>query len=92
MSFCDNLISEGKPILFPYNPSDNGEVIFERWKTRVKFFHSSAAYGAKEKVEKEVNDFLEKEGGIFVDLKFNCSLENLGEKVVVLLIYKERVE
>lgn len=92
MSFYDNLISEDKPIIFPYNPSDNGEVIFEKWKTRIKFFHSSAAYDARQKVEKEVNDFLEKEDRVFVDIKFNCSLENLGEKVVVLLMYKERVE
>lgn len=87
-----DLISEGKPVILPYLPSDKGEIVFERWKTRIKFFHSSSAYGAREKVEKEVNDFLEKEDRIFVDLKFNCSLENLGEKVLVLLIYKERVE
>ena len=88
-----DLISEGKSIIFPYNPSDMGEVTFERWKTRIKFFHSSSAFiYAKEKIEEEVNDFLEKEDRIFVDLKFNRSLENLGEKVVVLLIYKERVE
>lgn len=87
-----DLISEGKPVILPYLPSDKGEVIFERWKTRIKFFHGSAADGAKEKVEKEVNDFLEKEDRIFVDLKFNRSLENLGEKVIVLLIYKERIE
>ena len=87
-----DLISEGKPVILPYLPSDAGEVTFERWKTRVKFFHSSPVDGAKEKVEKEVNEFLEKEDRIFVDLKFNRSLENLGEKVIVLLIYKERVE
>ena len=87
-----DLISEGKPVILPYLPSDMGEVVFERWKTKIKFFHKSAAYEAKELVEKEVNDFLEKEDRIFVDLKFNCSLENLGEKVVILLIYKERVE
>ena len=87
-----DLISKGKQVILPYIPSDKEDVIFERWKTRIKFFHKSAAYEAKEIVEKEVNDFLEKEDRIFVDLKFNCSLENLGEKVVVLLIYKERVE
>lgn len=92
MSFYDNLISEGKPTILLYNPSDNGEVIFEKWKTRIKFFHTSAALDARQRVEKEVNDFLEKEDKILVDLKFNCSLESLGEKVVVLLIYKERVE
>ena len=92
MSFYDNLISEDKPIIFPYNPSDNGEVIFERWKTRVKFFHSSAVYGAKEKVEKEVNDFLAREDRVLVNIKFNCIPENLSEKIIILLIYKERVE
>ena len=88
-----DLISEGKPVILPYLPSDNGEVTFERWKTKIKFFHSSSAFiYAKEKIEEEINDFLEKEDRIFVDLKFNRSLENLGEKVVVLLIYKEWIE
>ena len=87
-----DLISEGKPVILPYIPSEKGEIVFERWKTRIKFFHSSATDGAKEKIEKEVNNFLEKEDRIFVDLKFNRFLENLGEKVIVLLIYKERVE
>lgn len=92
MSFCDNLISEGKPIIFPYNPSDNGDIVFERWKTKIKFFHKSAAQNAKEKIEEEVNEFLKREDRIFVDIKFNCIPENFSEKVVVLLIYKERVE
>ena len=87
-----DLISEGKPVILPYVSSDMGDIVLEKWKTKIKFFHSSAAYEAKEKVEKEVNDFLEKEDRIFVDLKFNCSLGNFGEKIVVLLIYKERVE
>lgn len=92
MFFCDNLISQGKPVVLPYLSSDNGEVIFEQWKTKIKFFHSSSAFDAKEKVEKEVNDFLAREDRVLVNIKFNCIPENLSEKVIILLIYKERVE
>lgn len=87
-----DLISEGKPVILPYTSSDEGEIIFERWKTKIKFFHQSAAQNVKEKIEEEVNNFLERENRIFVDIKFNCIPENFSEKVVVLLIYKERVE
>ena len=87
-----SLISEGRPVIFPYLPSDEGEVTFERWKTKIKFFHKSTAQNAKEKIEEEVNKFLEREDRIFVDIKFNCVPANFSEKVVVLLIYKERIE
>ena len=87
-----NLISEGRPVILPYLPSDKREIVFERWKTRIKFFHKSAAQNAKEKIEEEVNKFLEREDRFFVDIKFNCVPANFSEKVVVLLVYKERVE
>lgn len=87
-----DLIFEDKPVISPYLPSDLGEVTFERWKTKIKFFHKLAAKNAKEKIEEEVNKFLKREDRIFVDIKFSCISENFGEKVVVLLIYKERVE
>lgn len=87
-----DLISEGRPVILPYIPSEKGDIIFERWKTKIKFFHKSATQNAKEKIEEEVNKFLEREDRIFVDIKFNCIPENFSEKVVVLLIYKERIE
>ena len=91
--FFDDLISYGSPpIVLPYNPSGEGEMVVERWKTKIKFFHSSSAFDAKEKLEKEVNDFLARGDRVLVNVKFNCILENLSEKIIILLIYKERVE
>lgn len=47
-----DLISEGRSVILPYLPFDKGEITFERWKTRIKFFHGSAANGGKEKSRK----------------------------------------
>ena len=88
----DDLISQGSPVILPYIPSAEGDVVIEQWRTKIKFFHSSSASDAKEKVEKEVNDFLARGDRVLVNVKFNCIPENLSEKVVILLIYKERVE
>ena len=82
--FLDDLIScGGPPVILP-------EKIIEHWKTKIKFFHSSSAFDAKEKVEKEVNDFLARGDRVLVNVKFNCIPENLSEKVIILLIYKEK--
>ena len=87
----DDLISCGSPpIVLPYKPSSEGEMVVERWKTKIKFFHSSSAFDAKEKVEKEVNEFLARGDRVLVNVKFNCIPENLSEKVIILLIYKEK--
>lgn len=88
----DDLISQGSPTILPYIPSAEGEVVIEHWRTKIKFFHGSSALGAKEKIEKEVNDFLAREDRVLVNVKFNSIPENLSEKVIILLIYKERVE
>ena len=77
--------------IFPFIEGE-GDVIIEQWRTKIKFFHSSSASDAKEKVEKEVNDFLARGDRVLVNVKFNCIPENLSEKVIILLIYKERVE
>ena len=88
----DDLISQGSPTILPYIPSAEGDVVIEQWRTKIKFFHSSSAFDTKEKVEKEVNDFLARGDRVLVNVKFNCIPENLSEKVIILLIYKERVE
>ena len=90
--FFTDLISQGPQTILPYIPSAEGDVVIEQWRTKIKFFHSSSAIDAKEKVEKEVNDFLAREDRVLVNVKFNSIPENLGEKVIILLIYKERVE
>lgn len=86
----DDLISQGSPTILPYIPSAEGDVVIEHWRTKIKFFHSSSAFDAKEKVEKEVNDFLARGDRVLVNVKFNCIPENLSEKVIILLIYKEK--
>lgn len=86
----DDLISQGPQTILPYIPSAEGDVVIEQWRTKIKFFHSSSAFDAKEKVEKEVNDFLAREDRVLVNVKFNCIPENLSEKVIILLIYKEK--
>lgn len=90
--FFTDLISQGPQTILPYIPSAEGDVVIEQWRTKIKFFHSSSAFDAKEKVEKEVNDFLARGDRVLVNVKFNCIPENLSEKVIILLIYKERVE
>ena len=86
----DDFISCGEPpVILPYKPAE-GDVVIEQWKTKIKFFHTSGVYKAKELIEKEVNDFLDKGDRILVDVKFNCNLENLGDRIVVLLVYKEK--
>ena len=90
--FFTDLISQGPPTILPYIPSAEGDIVIEQWKTKIKFFHNSSAFDAKEKLEKEVNDFLAREDRVLVNVKFNCILENLSEKIIILLIYKERVE
>ena len=90
MHFDDFISCGGPPVILPYVPSMEGDVVVEQWRTKIKFFHSSSAFDAKEKVEKEVNDFLARGDRVLVNVKFNCVLENLGEKVIVLLTYKEK--
>lgn len=93
MMWVDDLIScGGSPVTLPYVPSAEGDVVTEQWRTKIKFFHKSAAQNAKEKIEEEVNEFLKREDRIFVDIKFNCVPANFSEKVVILLTYKERIE
>ena len=87
--FYPDLISQGPQSIFPFIEGE-GDVIIERWRTKIKFFYSSSASDAKEKVEKEVNDFLAREDRVLVNVKFNCIPENLSEKVIILLIYKEK--
>lgn len=91
MHFDDFISCGGPPVILPYKPAE-GDVVIEQWRTKIKFFHSSSAFDAKEKVEKEVNDFLARGDRVLVNVKFNCIPENLSEKVIILLIYKERVE
>ena len=89
--WVDDLIScGGSPVILPYVPSAEGDVVIEQWRTKIKFFHSSSAFDAKEKVEKEVNEFLARGDRVLVNVKFNCIPENLSEKVIILLIYKEK--
>lgn len=89
-----DLISEGKPVILPYLPSDMGEVTFERWKTKVKFFYSH--YESTEKclseVEDKMNDFFNTKDRELCDMKMNMRLDSLYDKVIVLAKYKERVE
>lgn len=88
--YFDNLIScGGPPVILSYNPLE-GDVVIEQWRTKIKFFQCSSAFDAKEKVEKEVNDFLAREDRVLVNVKFNSIPENLSEKVIILLIYKEK--
>lgn len=91
MYFDDFISCGGPPIVLPYKPAE-GDVVIEQWRTKIKFFHKSAAQNAKEKIEEEVNKFLEREDRFLVDIKFNCIPANFSEKVIVLLIYKERAE
>ena len=89
-----NLISEGRPVIFPYNPSDNGEIVFERWKTRIKFFHKKHPSIEKgtEELEEEFNKFFNTKDREVLSIKLNTFLEGVYDKLILAVIYKERVE
>ena len=89
-----DLISEGKPVILPYIPSDMGEVTFERWKTKIKFFHKRclSIEEGKEELEEEFNKFFDTKNREVFSIKLNTFLEGIHDKLVLAVIYKERIE
>lgn len=64
----------------------------EKWKTKIKIFHETSPSSAFRDIEKEINTFLDSKDIKICDIKFNSRVDGCGEKIIVLLIYKERVE
>lgn len=91
--FLEDLIScGGPPVILPYKPSGEGEMVVEHWKTKIKFFTRTIdSFCPLQTIEASINEFLKDENKVFCDIKFNSNIESHIEKIVVLLIYKEKV-